>query len=81
MTNSLYGLKQSPRLWDQDLHAAFLSIGLVQSKFDPTLYFLIKENCLVCAIATHVDDLAVVGEKAVIGPIMDKLASKFKIGA
>lgn len=35
----------------------------------------------MCAIATHVDDLAVVGEQAVINPIIDKLASKFKIGA
>lgn len=79
--NSLYGLKQSPRLWNRELHAAFLSLGLIQSKFDPTLYFKLKNDRLVCAIATHVDDLAVVGELDVINPIMDSLASKFKIGA
>lgn len=79
--NSLYGLKQSPRLWNRQLHAAFLSLGLVQSKFDPTLYFMLNNGRLVCAIATHVDDLAIVGEQSVIVPIMDSLASKFKIGA
>lgn len=42
--NSLYGLKQSPRLWNRQLHAAFLSLGLIQSKFDPTLYHMLKNN-------------------------------------
>lgn len=81
VVNSLYGLKQSPRLWNRKLHAAFLSLGLVQSKLDRRLYFMIKDNHLVCAIATHVDNLAVVGEPEVIDPIMDSLASKFKIGS
>lgn len=80
VTGSLYGLKQSPRLWNRELHAEFLRLGLIQSKFDPTLYFMIKDGCLVCAIATHVDDLAVTGELDVINPLMDSLASKFKIG-
>lgn len=81
VSNSLYGLKQSPRLWNRELHAAFLSLGLLQSRFYPTLYFMTRNNWLVCAIATHVDDLAVTGEKAVIGRVMDGLGSKFKIGA
>lgn len=81
VTNSLYGLKQSPCLCNRELHAAFLSLGLLQSKFDPTLYFMTCNGRLVCAIATHVDDLAVTGEKVFSGPIMNGLGSKFKIGA
>lgn len=81
VVNSLYGLKQSPRLWNCQLHSVLLSLGLIQSKFNPTLYFMLRNNHLVCAIATHVDDLAVVGDKSVIEPIMDSLASKLKIGA
>lgn len=76
--NSLYGLKQSPRLWNRELHAAFLSLGLTQPKFDPTLYFMIKNGRNVCAIATHVNDLAVVGGRDVINPIMDSLARSSK---
>lgn len=35
----------------------------------------------MCTISTHVDDLAVTSELDVINPIMDSLASRFKIGA
>lgn len=62
MLGSLYGLKQSPRQWNQALHNLLINLGLVQSKFDPTLYFMLRGDRLVCAIAVHVDDLAVVGE-------------------
>lgn len=81
VTGSLYGFKQSPRLWNRELHVAFLELGPIQSKFDPTLYFKICDGQIVCAIATHVDYLAVTGKLNVINPIMDSLASCFKIGA
>lgn len=81
VTGALYGLKQSPRQWNKELHSALLSLGLTQSKFDPTLYFLLKQNKLVCAIAVHVDDLAVIGDEDVIQPLMRQLGSKFKVGS
>lgn len=81
VSGALYGLKQSPRQWNKELHEALVSLGLTQSKFDPTLYFIIKNDKLACAIAVHVDDLAVVGTEEIIQPLIKKLASKFKIGA
>lgn len=53
---------------------------MIQSSFDPALYFKLRDNRLVCAIAVHVDDLAVVGEEAVIQPLMDQLEQKYEVG-
>lgn len=80
VTGSLYGLKQSPRQWNKTLHDLLISIGLIQSKFDPTLYFKFVDNRLACAISVHVDDLAVIGEEGIIQPLMDQLEKRFKVG-
>lgn len=80
VNNAIYGLKQSPRQWNKTLHALLISLGLTQSKFDPTLYFKLRDGRLVCAVAVHVDDLAVVGEESVIQPLMDDLEKKYKVG-
>lgn len=42
---------------------------------------MLKQNKLVCAIAVHVDDLAVIGDEDVIQPLMRQLGSKFKVGS
>ena len=34
LNRSLYGLKQSPRVWNQKLHTYLLSLGFTQSKAD-----------------------------------------------
>lgn len=81
VTGSIYGLKQSPRQWNKNLHALLIDVGLTQSQFDPTLYFLIVEGKLKCVVAVHVDDLAVIGEEAIIQPLMDKFAAKYSVGA
>lgn len=78
---SLYGLKQSPREWNIELHNALLSIELRQSSFDPTLYFRLKNKRLVGAIAIHVDDLAVVGEDSFVDDVISRMGQKFTIGA
>lgn len=80
VTNAIYGLKQSPRQWNKTLHALLTTLGLTQSKFDPTLYFKIRDGRLVCAVAVHVDDLAVVGEESIIQRLMDDLEKTYKVG-
>lgn len=59
---SIYSLKQLPRQWNKELHAALLKLGLQQSCYDPTLYFKMGKRELVGVITSHVDDLPVVGE-------------------
>ncbi|KAI7965086.1 hypothetical protein MJO29_003184 [Puccinia striiformis f. sp. tritici] len=81
LDRSLYGLKQSPRQWNAELHKSLLSLGLSTSKYDPTLYFKIQNNKLIGALTTHVDDLAIVGEPSFVDSLISSLGSKFKIGA
>ena len=78
---SLYGLKQSPRQWNQELHHALIKLGLQHSKYDPTLYFKLHNNKLLGALAIHVDDLAIVGEPTFVDDIISSLGKEFKIGA
>jgi hypothetical protein len=81
VNHSLYGLKQSPRQWNIELHKALMSLGLSNSKYDPTLYFKIGNNRLVGALTTHVDDLAIVGKPGFVDPLIASLKTKFKVGA
>ncbi|PLW07766.1 hypothetical protein PCANC_25701 [Puccinia coronata f. sp. avenae] len=78
---SIYGLKQSPREWNLELHAALVEIGLTQSHYDPTLYFCLDGRKLLGALAVHVDDLAAVGEQSFVNSTISSLGSRFKIGA
>jgi hypothetical protein len=81
LDRSLYGLKQSPRQWNNELHRALLDLGLKNSAYDPTLYFNLVNGKLVGALTTHVDDLAIVGEPVFVDNLISSLGSKFKIGA
>jgi hypothetical protein len=78
---SIYGLKQSPREWNLELHAALLNSGLTQSTFDPTLYFQLRNQTLLSTVAVHVDDLAVAGEPHFVDDLIEKLGLRFTIGA
>lgn len=80
VTRSIYGLKQSPREWNLELHQALLSIRLTQSSCDPTLYFKLRGKKLIGAITVHVDDLAVVGENMFFNQTIEELGKKYKIG-
>lgn len=56
LRKGLYGLKQSPRLWQKRLTDYLLSIGFTQSQFDACIFA--KENVMV---AVYVDDILVTG--------------------
>jgi transposase InsO family protein len=81
VNRSLYGLKQSPRQWNIELHKALLELGLSNSKYDPTLYFKLRNNKLIGALTTHVDDLAIVGEHDFVNSLISEVGKRFKIGA
>jgi hypothetical protein len=50
------------------------------SKYDPTLYFRVKNGQLIGALTAHVDNLAIVGKPAFVDDIIKSLGEKFKIG-
>jgi hypothetical protein len=81
VNRSLYGLKQSPRQWNIELHKALLDLGLSNSKYDPTLYFKLNNGTLIGALTTHVDDLAIVGEPPFVDSLISSIGQRFKIGA
>lgn len=81
VTRSIYGLKQSPREWNLELHQSLLAIGLKQLSCDPTLYYKMKDRKLMGAVTVHVDDLAVVGEDCFVDSTITALGGKCKIGA
>ena len=57
LNKSLYGLKQSSRSWNSELHAYLVKLGFVQSASDSCIYFrLTNEQCI---IAVYVDDLII----------------------
>ena len=39
LNKSIYGIRQASRIWNQKLHSALLSYGLIQSTADPCIYF------------------------------------------
>lgn len=81
VSRSLYGLKQSLRQWNSELHTILISHGLSQSTHDPTLYYLHKNEKLVGLLTVHVDDIAVVGEPSFVTSTINCVSSKFKISS
>ena len=74
---SLYGLRQSPRLWFSKLSNFLLSIGYVQSKADYSLFFLHQDDCLTF-ILVYVDDLLLCGNSMhAINNLKSKLSQTF----
>ncbi len=56
---SLYGLKQSPRAWNQNLYAFFKSIEFMKSEADPSVY-VAQVRGVKFFIVVYVDDLILV---------------------
>lgn len=61
LNKSLYGLKQSPRCWYNQLKDFFLSIKFKPSQADPC-FFVSSEEQWKCGVYVHVDDLCIMGK-------------------
>lgn len=76
LRRSLYGLRQSPRIWNETLHNYLTEQGLRQSAVDPCLYFMPGKLW----IAVWVDDfLCMAVDKATQQGFKAALGSKFNI--
>lgn len=78
LNKAIYGLKQSPRLWNKSLHGALIACGLTQSSHNPTLYFKLEGKRLVGAITVHVDDMCIVGENDFVRRTVASISAKFE---
>ena len=74
LTKALYGLKTSPKLWQQHLASKLEELGLRKNKADPCIF--VGEKLLVM---TYVDDLLIVGEKQEQESFLAKLSAHFPL--
>eukprot|EP00253_Pinus_taeda_P014963 PITA_14963 len=77
LKKSLYGFKQSPRMWYQKFDTFIRGLGFTRSKADHCVYFkLIADR--VIYLVLYVDDMLLVGnDKEIIQDLKTQLSSKF----
>ena len=77
LKKSLYGLKQSPRMWYQKFDTYIRGLGFTRSKEDHCVYFkLIGDR--VIYLFLYVDDMLLIGnDKEIIQDLKTQLFSKF----
>ena len=79
LKHSLYGLKQSPRCWNEVLHKQLLNMQFVQSAHDSCIY-IGKVNGDLVFLAVYVDDLIIASQKlSVIKKTKTLFAQKFAV--
>ena len=74
----LYGLQESPKLWNLNIHEYLLSLGFVRSQVEPCLYTrLSKDGGPVLRVLLYVDDLAIIGRTSDVKWCKSKFKEKF----
>jgi hypothetical protein len=81
LNKCLYGLKQSGRAWNDNLHSTLTQkLGLKRSKFDPCLYYsLDKHGNLSALLVCYVDDILLCGSTSTIENLSSKLLTAYKM--
>ena len=81
VNKALYGMKQSPRLWFQDIKKCLIGAGLTFNKREPTL-FMHETGNGITYVLVYVDDIIITGPtKADIDWVHSKLKEKYTIGS
>lgn len=76
---SLYGLKQSPKCWNDRFHDFITSMGFKQSTADVCLYYRCYEGTVVYLVI-YVDDMLLCGSTTdVVNYVRDRLAREFRM--
>jgi hypothetical protein len=79
LKKSLYGLKQSPRMWYQKYDTYVLSLGFTRAKSDHCVYYK-AEGDRKLIIALYVDDMLFIGNsKEMISELKSQLSLKFEM--
>ena len=79
LKKSLYGLKQSGRLWNHTLNEFLEEIGLERSKVDHCLYTKNSDNNEHVRLIVFVDDVVLAGDNESVMCIKEKLEQRFKM--
>ena len=79
LKHSIYGLKQSPRCWNEVLHKHLIDMQFIQSISDPCIY-VGKINGQLVFVAVYVDDLIIAAKQSsVIDKTKKLFAQKFSV--
>ena len=62
LKRSIYGLKQSPRCWYEELYIHLANLSFKQCQFDPCVFYKWKDGNLII-ITVYVDDLILMVDK------------------
>jgi hypothetical protein len=77
LKKSLYGLKQAARAWNEAIDKRLKEVGLIQSCFDPCLYF---DSGRTLFVLIYVDDLVIASEdEGLVDKVASALQEKFEI--
>jgi hypothetical protein len=77
LKKSLYGLKQSPRMWYKKFDTYMLGLGFTRSKEDHCVYSKLIGDHLIYLVL-YVDDVLLIGNnKEIIQDVKTQLSSKF----
>jgi hypothetical protein len=77
LKKSLYGLKQSPRMWYQKFDTYMLGLGFTRIKEDHCVYSKLNGDHLIYLVL-YVDDMLLIGNnKEIIQDVKTQLSSKF----
>lgn len=79
LKKSLYGLKQSPRCWGEEIARFFEKNGYTSSEGDSCLYVLRKDNELVIVLLYVDDGLILSTNQKLTDELLDNLKRTFKI--
>jgi hypothetical protein len=79
LKKSLYGLKQSPRMWYQKLDTYMLELGFTRRKVDHCVYFKLIGDHIIYLVL-YVDDMLLIGNnKEIIQDVKTQLSYKFNL--
>ena len=81
VVRGIFGLANSPRLFWRHLRDTLKSLGFVQSTLDKALFCFYKENRLILALGTHVDDLLGAGKPGEADEVLERVKAAFDFGA
>jgi len=79
LKRALYGLKQSPRLWNININAFLLSLGFSALPNEPCLYMR-RDGSKLALIALYVDDMVIAGsDMDIVQDIKNKLSERYQM--
>jgi hypothetical protein len=81
LRRSLYGLRQAPAEFNEDLHNQLTELGLVRTEFDPCVYVLSVGVCpwAPALLVVHVDDQCFAGSERCYEWLKEGLARRFTL--